>query len=241
MNTEQSIANQDVIEHINPLDLTPHPDNSMKHGDDQITQLVASFEQFGFNGVIVIDESNVVLAGHGRRLAAIRAEMQTVPCLRRTGLTDAQKRAYIIADNKIGRNSEWDEDILSQQLELLSADNSIDLGALGISAAALASIQEPSDTGADDVRQLEQQTDSAPVTPEVLEKEMADKAAQGLLPIVPLYAEHHEAFIILCDNAVDEAWLRNKLGLEDRMQSYKDTKAQRANVLTVQQLRDRLQ
>ncbi|SEG30437.1 ParB N-terminal domain-containing protein [Thauera chlorobenzoica] len=129
----------DIIEHIDPEALTPHPDNSMKHGDGQITQLVASFEQFGFNGVIVVDEGNVVLAGHGRRLAAIRAGMKTVPCLRRTGLSEAQKRAYIIADNQIARNGEWDETVLAQQLALLK-DDGFDLGTLGIGADALASL-----------------------------------------------------------------------------------------------------
>lgn len=133
------MSNQDQIEHINPHELIPHPDNSMKHGDDQITQLVASFEQFGFNGVIVIDEDNVVLAGHGRRLAAIRAELATVNCLRRVGLSDAQKRAYIIADNKIGRESEWDMEVLSQQLANL-ADGEIDLSSLGIGQDAISSL-----------------------------------------------------------------------------------------------------
>jgi len=114
----------------------------MKHGDGQITALVASFEQFGFNGVIVIDENNVVLAGHGRRLAAIRAGLETVNCLRRTGLTDLQKRAYIIADNKIGREGEWDEEVLAKQIEQLSGDG-FDLDSLGIGAEALASILEP--------------------------------------------------------------------------------------------------
>lgn len=139
--------NHDVIERIDPKQLTPHPDNSMKHGEGQITSLVASFEQFGFNGVIVIDENNVVLAGHGRRLAAIRSAMPDVPCLRRTGLTDAQKRAYIIADNKIGRDGEWDQDVLRQQIEALNGDG-FDLDSLGISAAVLASIQATPGKGA---------------------------------------------------------------------------------------------
>lgn len=137
--------NTDIIEHIDPNLLHPHPDNSMKHGDGQITALVASFEQFGFNGVIVIDEDNVVLAGHGRRLAAIRAGLATVNCLRRTGLTDLQKRAYIIADNKIGREGEWDEEVLAKQIEQLSGDG-FDLDSLGIGAEALASILEPEKT-----------------------------------------------------------------------------------------------
>lgn len=228
------------LEFLAPDSLIPHPDNSMKHSDGQITQLVASFEQFGFNGVIVIDENNVVLAGHGRRMAAIRMGMERVPCLRRQGLTDSQKRAYIIADNQIGRNSEWDEEVLAQQLESL-VDDGFDLETLGISAAALASIQETEAPTTEKIRDLEAKTDTAPANTPDLEKELADKAPIGLVPIVPIYAEHHEAFVIVCDNAVDEAWLRNKLGLEKPAQSYKSTMVTRCNVLTVAQLRERLQ
>lgn len=151
----------DVIEHIDPEALTPHPDNSMKHGDGQITQLVASFEQFGFNGVIVVDEGNVVLAGHGRRLAAIRAGMKTVPCLRRTGLSDAQKRAYIIADNQIARNGEWDETVLAQQLALLK-DDGFDLDTLGIGADALASLSDLSAAPAGEGANVEKAPPAAP-------------------------------------------------------------------------------
>lgn len=233
------MSNSDKIEHIDPTALTPHPDNSMKHGEGQITQLVASFEQFGFNGVITIDENNVVLAGHGRRMAALRMGMPTVPCLRRSGLTEQQKRAYIIADNQIGRNSEWDEEVLAQQLEQLAGDG-FDLESLGISSAALATIQPAPSRTATDVRDLEKNTDTAPVDRETFEKEIASKTAQGLLPIIPIYAEHHEAFIICCDNAVDEAWLRNKLRLEKPQQSYKDVKFGKTNVITVQQLRELL-
>lgn len=231
--------NHDKIEHINPNLLTPHQDNSMKHGEGQITQLVASFEQFGFNGVITIDENNIVLAGHGRRMAALRMGMPTVPCLRRSGLTEQQKRAYIIADNQIGRNSEWDEEILSQQLEQLAGDG-FDLESLGISSAALATIQPAPARTATDVRAIEKNTDTAPVDRDTFEKEIASKTTQGLLPIIPIYAEHHEAFIICCDNAVDEAWIRNKLGLEKPQQSYKDVKFGKTNIITVQQLRELL-
>lgn len=122
---------------IDPNELKPHPDNSMTHGDAQVTQLVASFEQFGFNGVIVIDEDNVVLAGHGRRLAAIRMGLSVVPCMRRVGLTDAQKRAYIIIDNDLGRAGEYDDAIRNAQLALVS-DSGFDLSQFGISTQALA-------------------------------------------------------------------------------------------------------
>lgn len=135
MTTEHEIIERNEL--IDPNALIPHPDNSMTHGDAQVTQLVASFEQFGFNGVIVIDEDNVVLAGHGRRLAAIRMGLQVVPCMRRVGLTDAQKRAYIIIDNDLGRAGEYDDAIRNAQLALVS-DAGFDLSQFGISTEALA-------------------------------------------------------------------------------------------------------
>ena len=135
MTTEHEIIERNEL--IDPNALIPHPDNSMTHGDAQVTQLVASFEQFGFNGVIVIDEDNVVLAGHGRRLAAIRMGLPAVPCMRRVGLTDAQKRAYIIIDNDLGRAGEYDDAIRNAQLALVS-DAGFDLAQFGISTEALA-------------------------------------------------------------------------------------------------------
>jgi ParB-like chromosome segregation protein Spo0J len=135
LTTEHEIIERNEL--IDPNALIPHPDNSMTHGDAQVTQLVASFEQFGFNGVIVIDEDNVVLAGHGRRLAAIRMGLPAVPCMRRVGLTDAQKRAYIIIDNDLGRAGEYDDAIRNAQLALVS-DAGFDLAQFGISTEALA-------------------------------------------------------------------------------------------------------
>ena len=138
------MSTKDKIEHIDPNKIFPHPENSMKHGDAQVTSLVASFEQFGFNGVIVIDENNVVLAGHGRRLAALRAGMKTVNCLRRVGLSDAQKRAYIIADNKLGRDGEWDQEVLEKQLQQLAGDG-FDFESLGISQESLSNLFAPAE------------------------------------------------------------------------------------------------
>lgn len=230
------IENADIV-FLDPRALKPHPKNSRKHSPEQITQLVASFTQFGFNGVVVIDEDDVILAGHGRTEAAIRALLATVPCLRRTGLTAEQKAAFVIADNQIGLNSEWDEDMLAQQLDELSSSG-LDLSSLGIDASALAALESPSTRTAADIAALEEQTDDAPpADPETFEKEINNKAAVGLVPIVPMYAEHHEAFVIICDNQVDEAWLRNKLGLERPMQSYKDVKIRPANVVTIDQFR----
>lgn len=228
------------IEHIDPKELKPHPQNSRVHADEQIQQIVASIRQFGFNSTITIDEDNVILAGHGRTLAAIAAGLEAVPCIRRAGLTDLEKRAFIIADNQIGLNSEWDDEVLQAELAALVEEGDLDLHEFGIDPGALAELEHAPVTTAAGARALEGQTDAPPpVSQEEFEREMARTDTTGLLPIVPMYAEHHEAFIIVCDNAVDEAWLRNRLGLEHPMQSYKDVKSQRANVLTVQQLKDR--
>lgn len=228
------------IEFINPKLLKPHPQNSRKHSEEQIQQLMASISQFGFNGTILIDEENVILAGHGRTQAMIRLGRETIPCLRKEGLTDVEKRAYVIADNAIGLNSEWDEDVLASEVAMLM-ENGFDLSDFGIPLGALEEIEAPPAEKPQDVQQLETRTAEAPVTAEAFEDEMRKTDTAGLLPIVPQYAEHHEAFVILCDNTVDEAWLRNKLGLEEPMQSYKDVKAQRANVITCAQFRERLQ
>lgn len=228
------------IEHIDPKELKPHPQNSRVHADEQIQQIVASIRQFGFNSTITIDEDNVILAGHGRTLAAIAAGLEAVPCIRRAGLTDLEKRAFIIADNQIGLNSEWDDEVLTSELAAL-LDGGLDLGDFGIPLGALSELEAPAPVTASDIQAMEGNADSAPITPEEFHKEMSRTDTAGILPIVPMYGEHHEAFVIVCDNAVDEAWLRNRLGLDDQMRSYKDVKAQRANVITVQQLRERWQ
>lgn len=228
------------IEFLNPKALTPHPQNSRKHSDEQIQQLMASITQFGFNGTILIDENNVILAGHGRTQAMIRLGRETIPCLRKEGLTELEKRAYVIADNAIGLNSEWDEDVLNSEVAML-LENGFDISDFGIPVGALAELEAPPADTLEDVRELEAKADDAPVTKEEFEKEMERTDTAGALPIVPQYAEHHEAFIILCDNAIDEAWLRNKLGLEEPMKSYKDVKSLRANVITCAQFRERVQ
>lgn len=234
-----SVGHVQHLENIDPTTLTPHPNNSRKHSDDQLAQLMHSIERFGFNGSITIDENDVILAGHGRVQAMIRLGRPTIPCVRKSGLSDFEKRAYVIADNQIGLNSEWDDETLAAELAVL-IDGGMALGDLGIPLGALADLESAPPITAADIRAIEAQADDAPVTHEEFEREMARVDTAGLLPIVPIYAEHHEAFIIVCDNAIDEAWLRNRLGLEQPQQSYKDVKARIPNVLTVQQLRERL-
>lgn len=123
-----SDANQ--IEQVQTAALVPYARNSRTHSDEQVAQIMASIREFGFTNPVLIDAEGTIIAGHGRVLAATRMELPHVPCLRLTHLTDAQKRAYIIADNQLALNSGWDSEMLAVELSDLHADD-FDLGLLG--------------------------------------------------------------------------------------------------------------
>jgi ParB-like nuclease domain len=99
------------VDHCRPDELKPSPRNPNFHPDKQIQQIAASSREFGFNVPILIDSQNEVIAGHGRREAAKLLGLQSVPVIRIEHLTEAQKRAFMIADNKLALNSEWDQEI----------------------------------------------------------------------------------------------------------------------------------
>lgn len=103
-------------------DLIPYALNSRTHSDEQVAQLAASIREFGFTNPVLIDESNNLIAGHGRLLAARKLQMETVPAIVVTGLDDRRRRALVIADNKLALNAEWDQDALSVELEDLAGD-----------------------------------------------------------------------------------------------------------------------
>lgn len=102
-------------------DLIPYERNSRTHSEEQIEKVVASIKEFGWTNPILIDEEQGIIAGHGRLEAAKRLGMKEVPVLVLTGLTEAQKRAYIIADNKLALEAGWDEDLLKEELGWLTA------------------------------------------------------------------------------------------------------------------------
>ena len=124
------------IEQIPVADLIPYARNARTHSEQQVAQIAGSIQEFGFNNPVLIDGQNSIIAGHGRVLAAQRLKLETVPCIRLTHLTDAQRRAYVLADNRIALNSGWDEAMLSVELSELHADE-LDLGLLGFDALEL--------------------------------------------------------------------------------------------------------
>ncbi len=109
-------------------DLIPYALNSRTHSDDQVNQIASSIKEFGFTNPILIDEDNGIIAGHGRILAANKLGINEVPCIVMAGLTQAQKKAYVIADNQLALNAGWDLDILKVEIEALTElDFNIDL------------------------------------------------------------------------------------------------------------------
>jgi ParB-like chromosome segregation protein Spo0J len=116
-----------VIVYKATADLIPYAQNSRTHSAAQVNQIDASIEQFGFTNPILIDETGCVIAGHGRLLAANQRGMLEVPTITLVGLTDAQRRAYVIADNRIALNSGWDYKLLASELAAVqSAGGAVD-------------------------------------------------------------------------------------------------------------------
>jgi ParB-like chromosome segregation protein Spo0J len=124
------------IENVAVDTLIPYARNSRTHDDAQVAQIAASIKEFGFTNPVLIDADGGVIAGHGRVLAARKLKMDTVPCIRLTHLTDTQRRAYVIADNKLALNAGWDSEILESELQALHAD-SFTMGLLGFDAESL--------------------------------------------------------------------------------------------------------
>lgn len=116
-----------------------YTNNSRTHSDEQIQQVVNSIEEFGFTNPILVDDKNQIIAGHCRYEAAKILGLETVPCIELLHLTDDQKRAYVIADNKLALNAGWDFDILRAEFELLKIGE-FDLGLTGFTPDELADI-----------------------------------------------------------------------------------------------------
>ena len=139
------------ITHRSVSTLTPWARNARTHSKKQIRQIAASIRQFGFTNPVLIDEAGTILAGHGRVAAAKLLGMSKVPCLRIDHMSEDEKRAYVLADNKLALNAGWDEDLLAAELgALLSVDLHFEVGITGFSIPEIDGILEaiePEDPG----------------------------------------------------------------------------------------------
>lgn len=106
-----------LIKRIDVEKLIPYARNSRTHSPDQVAQIAASIKEFGFLNPVIIDGEMGIIAGHGRVMAARKLGITELPCIDAAHLTEAQKRAYIIADNKLAMNAGWDDEMLRVELQ----------------------------------------------------------------------------------------------------------------------------
>ncbi|GHS90852.1 methyltransferase [Synergistales bacterium] len=121
------------VENIELSKLKPYENNARTHSKKQIEALSRSIEEFGFTLPVLIDNSDGIIAGHARFEAAIQIGMSTVPCIRLANFTEAQRAAYVVADNKLAEMSEWNEELLRSELKTLKDEFGFELATLGFS------------------------------------------------------------------------------------------------------------
>lgn len=127
------------VEYRAVAELIPYASNSRTHSEQQVAQIAASIREFGWTNPLLVDEKGTIIAGHGRLLAAQKLGEKQAPCITLDGLTDAQKRALVIADNKLALNAGWDSELLASELKGLG-DDGFDLSLLGFSEDELAGL-----------------------------------------------------------------------------------------------------
>ena len=123
-------------------ELIPYARNARTHSEVQIKQIAASIQEFGFTNPVLIDGNDGIIAGHGRVMAAELLQMELVPTIQLKHLSEQQKRAYIIADNKMALNSTWDTLTLSESLAELAGSGDFDIGLTGFSMAEIGDLLE---------------------------------------------------------------------------------------------------
>lgn len=188
------------IEYIETEKLIPYARNSRTHSDDQVQQIMGSIKEFGFTNPVLVDGDGVIIAGHGRTMAAQRLGMKEVPCLRLSHLTEAQKRAYVIADNKLALNAGWNDEMLALELRNLR-DEDFDLSLTGFDDAELAALL------ADAVAEGLVDEDAVPEAPEVPVTVEGDVWLLGRHRLMCGDSTSIEALEKLCDGQLVDMWL----------------------------------
>jgi ParB-like chromosome segregation protein Spo0J len=147
-------------------DIYPDPMNTRIHPDAQVEQIAASILEFGFTNPILISPANQIIAGEGRWLGAQRAGLVEIPCVELDGLSEQQRRAYVIADNRIGLNSTWDWSKLESELTELLAGH-FDVDVLAFSDAELESLLSSGDVFPDNSAKPPKRKKEQPAAPQL--------------------------------------------------------------------------
>jgi DNA modification methylase len=148
----------ETVEHWSLQRLIPYAKNARTHDDTQVSQIAGSIAEFGFVNPILVGDDNIIIAGHGRLMAAQQLGLDTVPVIVLHHLTEAQRRALVIADNKIAENAGWNDELLKLELEELG-DLGFDLDVIGFSDEELDELlgndEQPGETDEDDIPEVE--------------------------------------------------------------------------------------
>jgi len=129
-------------------DLIPYARNSRTHSEMQVAKIAASIKEFGFLNPIIVDGENGIIAGHGRVLAAQKLGLESLPVIEASHLTDAQRRAYVIADNKLALDAGWDNEMLRVELKDLG-ESDFDLTLTGFTLDEVDGLQFDSESDAE--------------------------------------------------------------------------------------------
>ncbi|MDP2358363.1 MAG: site-specific DNA-methyltransferase [Beijerinckiaceae bacterium] len=156
--TEQRKWPADAVERRSVAALVPYARNARTHSDAQVAQIAASIREWGWTVPVLVDETGMIIAGHGRVLAAQRLGINSVPVMVAAGWSEAQKRAYVLADNKLAQNAGWDDDLLGLELGDLRTDG-FDLPLIGFNEDELAELLTQKTQGLTD-------PDEAPAPPD---------------------------------------------------------------------------
>ena len=151
-------------------ELIPYVNNSRKHSDKQVAQIAASIKEFGWTNPILVDGDNGIIAGHGRLMAARKLGMTEVPTIELSDLSESQKKAYVIADNNLALNADWDEALLKIELENLK-DLSFDLDILAFDDEFLTNLLDENE---DDENMYTQKVDIPTYEPSEIKPNVKD-------------------------------------------------------------------
>ena len=160
MPKEKSISDARKYIKLNRDDLIPYANNPRTHSESQVNQIAASIREFGFVVPVIVDEDHGIIAGHGRILAAKKLNLEIIPCIMLSGLSKAQKKAYIIADNQLPMNADWIFEMLKIEIDGLE-EMDFDINLLGFDDSFLDGLLQEETEGLTD----EDAVPEAPETP----------------------------------------------------------------------------
>ena len=185
---------------INIEKLIPYARNSRTHSDEQVAQIAASIKEFGFTNPVLIDADGGIIAGHGRVMAARKLGIEIIPCIELAHLTETQKKAYIIADNKLALNGGWDEELLRLEFdELEQAGFDLELTGFSLDEIGALQIDEVTDGLTDE--------DAVPEAPEEPVSKLGDVWLLGNHRLMCGDSTSIDSLEALCGGQLVDMWL----------------------------------